>query len=281
MGIFRKKRDRHEAELSAAVSERTEDRGNDAGDFAGFVLLSEPEWDKEKFLADFKADWGFEIVEDGHCDNPEDDGKLVYGEADGLRITVGIIEGRIPGGEVEHFAGANYMWNDAVEVVSGHKAQLIVCIMSKTDDLIHKGIIFVKLAASALRQQNAIAFYSEGAVFEPKFYIDAAEFMKSGELPIINWVWFGLYGDEEKAGVYTYGLRRFAKEEIEIYVERNKADLNEIRNFLANIVDYILSEDVTLRNGETIGFTAEQKIPITLSPGIAVDGNTLKFAYFE
>lgn len=281
MGFFRKKRNRHEENQNAAVSRRTEDRGNDAGDFAGFVLLSEPEWDKEKFLADFKADWGFEIVEEDHLEDSEKDGMLVYGEADGLRVMVGLIEGKIPNGEAEHFAGANYMWREAVEVVSGHNAQLIVCIMSKSDDLIGKGKLFVKLAASALRQEHALAFYSEGAVYEPDFYISAAEFMKKGELPIINWVWFGLYGDEEKWGVYTYGMRRFAKEEIEIYVKRGEKDLDDIRGFLANMVDYILSEDVTLLDGETIGFTAEQKIPITLSPGIAVDGNTLKFAYFE
>ena len=280
MGFFRKnKKKQYEEDHSMATP--TEERGNDVGDFAGFVLLSEPEWDKEQFLADLKEDWGLTVDEGEKADNPEDEPKIVYGDVEGMRITVGFIDGPVPNGEAEHFAGANYMWKDAVDVVSTHKAQLIVCILTKSSDLIAKGKLYVKLASSALKQKNALAFYNEGAVYEPRFYIEAAALMKNETLPILNWVWFGLYGDEEKAGIYTYGMRRFAKEEMEIYVDRKKADLNKVREFLVNIVDYILSGDVILRDGETIGFTAEQKIPIRLSPGIAVDGNTIKFDYFE
>ena len=41
----------------------------------------------------------------------------------------------------------------------------------------------------------------------------------------------------------------------------------------------ILSDDVTLQDGETIGFSEEQKLAITLSEGIALDGMTLKLEY--
>ena len=31
-------------------------------------------------------------------------------------------------------------------------------------------------------------------------------------LPILDWVWFGVYRTEECAGIYTYGMRKFGKE---------------------------------------------------------------------
>lgn len=273
MGLFgkKKKEEHHEG--------NSFDYSRDVGSFAGFVLLSEPEWDKDKFLEDFKKDWGIEIVEEDHIDDPDDDGKLVYADVEGLRVVVGLIEAPVPNGEAEYWAQGNYMWKDGVEIVKTHKAQLIVCILGDSPDILVKGKLYVKLAASALKQENAIAFYNEGAVFPPDMYIAFCEPMKIGGLPVLNLVWFGIFGNDNQIGIYTYGMRRMGKQEMEVYVPRESADLNNIRAFLLDIADYVLSGNVTLRDGETIGFTAEQKLPITLSKGIAVDGNTLKIAY--
>lgn len=278
MGLFnfnKKKKENHEEHHEANGF----DYSKDVGSFAGFVLLSEPEWDKEKFLSDFKADWNIEIAEDTHVDDEKDDGKLVYADVDGMRVVVGLIEAPVPNGEAEYWARGNYMWKDGAEIVKNHKAQLIVCVLSETDDIIAKGKLYVKLAASALNQQNALAFYNEGAVFPPDMYRAFSEPMKNGELPFLCWVWFGIFGNEKEAGVYTYGMRRFGKQEMETYVPRENADLNRIRGFMLDIVAYVLSGNVTLKDGETIGFSAEQKLPIKLSKGIAVDGETLKITY--
>ena len=48
---------------------------------------------------------------------------------------------------------------------------------------------------------------------------------------------------------------------------------------LLNIAGYIIQEDVTLQDGETLGYTAEQKLPITRSQGINVEGMSLKIEF--
>ena len=67
------------------------------------------------------------------------------------------------------------------------------------------------------------------------------------------------------------------------YAEMSKAELEaelaEVRNFLLNIADYLLEEDVTLRDGETIGFSEEQRLPITRSAGVGEEGMTLKIGW--
>lgn len=272
MGLFGKKKGEEHHEKKTAAQE------NDRGSFAGFVLLSEPEWDKDRFIADFEEDWGIRITEAENTDD-QDDGKLVYADVEGMRVVVGLIEAPVPNGEAEYWTQGNYMWKDGVDIVRTHKAQLIVCILSDTDDVLAKGRLYVKLAASALKQDNALAFYNEGAVFPPDMYRAFCEPMKNGALPILNLVWFGIFGNDSEIGVYTYGMRRMGKEEMEVYVPKEGADLNAIRSFLLDIVDYVLSGDVTLRDGETIGFSAEQKLPITLSKGIGVDGDSLKIAF--
>lgn len=245
-----------------------------AGEFAGFALLSEPDWDKEKFFADLKEDWGIEINDD-HPDDKE----VVYVEADGFRVVIGLMPMPIPRGEAEHYAKANYMWRGAETIVSRHKAHLIVTVLGE-GDMLARANLFVKVTSSLMAQRNAVALYSEGAVYSPKMYRDFSGVLKddslAGAVPILNLVWFGLYGDGKAAGVYTYGMRRLGKEEMEIYVPQNAADLEQIRSFMVSVASYVVGEDVVLRNGETIGFSATQKLPIKVSPGIAVDGNTIK-----
>ena len=90
-------------------------------------------------------------------------------------------------------------------------------------------------------------------------------------------MWFGVYRTEECAGIYTYGMRKFGKEEMEVYAAN--ADLNDVRDFLLDIVTYVLDCDVTLNDGETIGFSEEQKLRITLSDAVALDGKSLKLEY--
>lgn len=244
------------------------------GKFVGFVLLEDNSWDKDKFYADMKAEWGIEI-EDDHPDDKD----VVYVNVEGFNLVIGLMPTAIPNGEAEYFAKANYMWKDAEKEVARHGAHLLVTLLGD-GDMLDKARLYVKITSALLGQETAIALYSEGAVYQPKMFRECADIMKNESLqnsfPILNLVWFGIYGDGKASGIYTYGLRRFGKEEIEVYVPADSADLNAIRNFLVSVTAYVLCEDVILRDGETIGFSEEQKLPIKVSPGLAVDGNTIK-----
>lgn len=244
------------------------------GKFLGFVLLRENAWDKEKFFSDMKEEWGIELVDD-HPDESD----VVYVSAEGFSIVIGLMPAPIPNGEAEYYAKANYMWRDAEKFVARHKAHLLVTVMGD-GDMIDRARLYVKVTSSLLAQETAIALYSEGAVYQPEMFRDCASMLRDGTmpgaLPILNLVWFGLYGDGKVAGVYTYGMRHLGKEEMEVYVPSESADLNAIRNFLVSVAAYVVGEDVVLRDGETIGFSAEEKLPIKVSPGLAVDGKTIK-----
>ncbi|MBD5130399.1 MAG: DUF4261 domain-containing protein [Ruminococcaceae bacterium] len=250
-----------------------EDR-KEIGNFAGFALLSEAKLDKAKLFADLKADWGIDIP-DGS--KQEDD--VVYVDIDGYRVVIGLMPAPVPDGEAEYWAKGNYMWQDAETVTASHKAHAIIAILGKEDDLVKKGELFVKVVCAMMKQETAVAFYNEGAVFPPKMYIDFAGLLSDGHVPVLNLVWLGIFGDGKQAGVYTYGMRRLGREEMEVYVSADKADFNELREFMLMIASYVLETGATLHDGETIGFSEDQKLPIKLSKGVAVDGNTLKIGY--
>ena len=56
----------------------------------------------------------------------------------------------------------------------------------------------------------------------------------------------------------------FGKEEMEVL--NTDAEPEELRDFLASLASYVLACDVTLQDGETIGFSADDKHTITRSP---------------
>ena len=101
--------------------------------------------------------------------------------------------------------------------------------------------------------------------------------LQEGELPIFNWIWFGLYRSDKGVCGYTDGLKAFGKDELEVL----DADAQpvQVRDFMASLASYLLECDVTLQDGETIGFSQEDKHAITRSQGVALPGMTLKIAY--
>ena len=69
----------------------------------------------------------------------------------------------------------------------------------------------------------------------------------------------------------------FGKDEMEVLDA--DASPSEVRDFLSCLVGYVLEYDVTLRDGETIGFTEDDKHAITRSEGVSLPGMTLKISY--
>lgn len=245
---------------------------NSTGAFVASVLLSENKWDTRKLANDCITDWNIELP------GNNDGGSLVAMMGD-ITLVVALMPTPVPNEEAEYYASANYMWKNAVEAAKSHKAHILISVLGKDADLLEAGKLFTKVVSSCLKQDHAIAVYTDGAVFQPQFYREVASFMQQDKdaLPILDWVWFGVCRTDEYTGIYTYGMRKFGKEEMEVYA--TNANLNEVREFLLDIVTYVLDSDVTLKDGDTIGFSEEQKLKVTLSDAIALGGKSLKLEY--
>ena len=264
-------------EIAKRAEAETEDESDHTGVFTGFVLLSKGEWDKEQFIRDMKEKWDIPVDEYDASEEKDDDA-LVF-EVGDMLAAVSLTSCPIPGGEAEGNAENNYMWQDAVKVAKEHCAHLMVAVLGKEEDLLEKGKLFTKVVAACCRQNYATGIYTSGVVFEPRFYEGFADMMQEDELPIFNWIWFGLWRDEHGMNGYTYGLDSFGKDEMEVL--GTDAKPSDLRDFLASLVSYVLENDVELHDGETIGFAEDDKHTITRSPGVSLpeEQMTLKIGY--
>ena len=244
------------------------------GSFLSFVLLDENTIDLDLLRKQIQEDWGIVIDK-----NPEEDQSLIE-TIDDMNLIVSLMPAPVPNDEALNNAETNFYWEDAVEVAKSHKAHILVTVLGGEEDLLGATDLFVKVCASCLKQPNAIAINTLGTVLQPEFYIEYAESsLKNNEFPLMNMVFFGIYSNDNGAtmSLYTYGLGVYGKLNMEI-IDSNK-DVEETLGLLQSITEYVITSDITLQDGETIGFSEEQKLKITALDSDVLGEETLKIDF--
>lgn len=258
------------------------ERQSSAGPFAGFVLLSTPEWDLETFKAQLKADWDIDYPpEDGEEAVSNDSGTTAVFDVDGMTVAASLMEAPVPDGEAEYWANSNFMEKEkALAAAKAHQAHVMVAIldqMSEGRTRRQLGELYVKLVSTLLKAPNALGVYTNGTVWLPDYFIRVSEDLKEGHLPLLDLVFVGLVKYEKGICGWTNGLRAFGKDELEIRDSQHSPQ--DVHELLLNVSGYLIEGDVTLHDGETLGYTAEQKLHITRSEGVNVEGMSLKIEF--
>lgn len=249
---------------------KTENKSPSTNALLGFVLFNSTNIDLDAFISNLEKDWDIKISE-----TVREEGYLVF-DVNDMMVVCCFIETVVPNNEAENNARNNFLWPEAVQVTSTHKAHAMLSVMNDTN-AIEKNLLFTKVASSLSKLDNAIGIYQHPTVIPSKVYISVAEDIKEGHLPILNWVYFGIYPDGDRVSGYTVGLNKFGKDEIEVI--KSKENPKDLYSFLISVSAYIIEGDVTLKHGETIGFSQEQKLRITRSKGVAVEGESLKIDF--
>lgn len=240
----------------------------------GFVLLTDANLDWPRFRHALTEEWHLNI-----SDDEVKDGTVVMRVNDFL-VACSLMPNPVPDGEAEECAKNSVVWKDAAAEVAKHKAHCLIAIMSKNGTKTEQAEVFTKVAAAMLTLKNTIGIYKYPTVYESSYYKKVAGVMNHGEFPTPVVIHVGMYLTEGgKLSGYTAGMKYFGKDEIEVL--GSNAQPGELYSFLTSIAEYVILEDVTLNPGETIGFTEEQKLPITKSKGEALPFDTIKIGFMN
>ncbi|TGE20018.1 DUF4261 domain-containing protein [Hymenobacter elongatus] len=242
----------------------------------GKILLAMPmfnneeSFDLDKVVGYLKSNWNV-IVSDINGDN-----NTVTFTIQGEMVAFATMNVQIPWGDIQETAQYAYNWTTAEKDLENHNSHIIVTVMSSNKSEIERFGILTKVLSSILSTTNCIGVYqgSQSLLISKEQYLDSAEALKQNEIPFDLWIYIGLRKTDSGNNAYTYGLNSFDKLEMEFI--NSKLELQEMYNFLGNICAYIINSNVKFKNGETLGYTDEQKIKITQSQGIFVEGQTLK-----
>lgn len=195
---------------------------------------------------------------------------------DGHNIIIAGMPVPVPKGDIDSTAAFAYNWPTASADLENHTGHAIVTLMSNEGSAFERFTLFSKVLYSLLATSNAVGIYhgTQSLLISRDQYLAYTEELKANQVALMLWVYIGYQHKDDANSIYTYGLKSFNKKEIEII--NSALSMDELFNFITNIAAYVIGSDVTLKNGETLGYTADQKIKITESDGVYVEGKTLK-----
>ena len=248
----------------------------------GFVLLNNIEFDIDFFLFKLEKEWNIEVTKTHR--STEENGMINLSFwIDEVQFICTLIPCPFPYNEAVDDSKLNYLWENAVEEVSGHKAIISVAIIKNYClEQIKTCILFTKVCNSLMLLPYTCAMYmsKQHLIIEPQQYRDSINIIKAAEshgqnfLPVQNWVRVGLYQDENECSGYTCGLKEFNKSELEILYKN--IELVKIYQILNMIVSNILCQNMNIQNGDIINLNEELEVIVKKSEGVFVEEETLK-----
>jgi hypothetical protein len=175
-----------------------------------------------------------------------------------------------PASDLEGPIATSRMWplQPSIENLKQHRSHLLITMTGGADDPVRRRLILTAVTALAAKQPGTAAVYWGEAthLIFPPLFIDMAKEINSPEAPpLYLWVDLRAFRNEDgTTGLFTTGLSPLGHMEIEI--PSIDMDPGELREWLLNIMYYLLENGPVLKHGETIGMTAEQKIGIRHCP---------------
>jgi len=224
----------------------------------------------DKVIDNLKEFWSLDVTNIGG------DGEVAVFNVAGEEVALANMPVKIPLGDIKGTAKYAYNWPLALKDLEKHSGHAIVSVMASQNNPVERFKILSKVLGSILMTSEAVGVYqgSQSLLIPRSQYLGHLKSLEEGEIPVMLWIYLGLRETATGNCAYTYGLKDFQKTEIEII--DSKLSLDELFDFLFSITSYVIGSDITLKSGESIGLTAEQKVPIRLSKAQFVGGQSLK-----
>jgi len=261
--------------MSHFDSDPSDDRADDLSEdcwegsepILAFVLLEGNEFSFESFINQLfetpMADVWAEAFEG------PDDGMFRF-VLDDESVTVMLLPSQYPLDDLEGPMETSLLWpeEEPIERLRKHQTHLLIAVAGGEGAAIRRRMLLTAVTGLAAGQQGVMAVYWPEAthlVYPPLFAEMAAEIASSEAPPL--WLWLDLRvfrNDDGTSGLFTTGLRSLGFMEIEI--PRVDMPPGELREWVLDIVYYLIENGPVLNDGNTIGATEEQRFLIRHRP---------------
>lgn len=260
--------------LFSFLKKEQKTKTNSEKQIVGMVLLKEINSMKiDGVLTELKDKWKLKVK----TAKPNDETSVI--EINDYLIGITNMSFPIPGDEVKTTAKFNYFWKNGEIEATSHKGHIILTILNGGKNPVAENVLFTIIATAIMNNSNSLGIYLGGRslVLKKDFYTKNAEMITDPDLPIYNWIYFGMRKENEQNSIYSYGLADFGKLEMEIV--NSKYPMDELIELMFHLTHYVIASNVILKNGETIGMSETQKLKLSITKGKYLDGKTLKIEY--
>lgn len=196
------------------------------------------------------------------------DQNLVVQTPEGM-VMVSLMPGPIPWTELAGPCATAWWWPNAAEEMKKHKLHFVVGIMGSKADAIETRLRLTRLTSAVVRGSDAVGVYwGDGTVVWPAMdFVQQATTCDSKALPVPLWVDFRVEKNPDRTlRGFTTGMAPLGFREIE--VRQSSLPPRELLEFVGDISFYILNNRVPVKDGETMGRTADEKYKVKFGPSM-------------
>jgi hypothetical protein len=176
----------------------------------------------------------------------------------------------IPGGEAEDCADRNFLWPKGKEAAARHRSHVIVTNIGGPEQTpIQSAIVVTRLSLVALKVFNGIGVYWGNASVSNsrETFEQFCEDISEEHVPVPIWLRFQpVRAEDGKLGLYTLGMKQFGLMDLE--VDRCEREPHDLFEFVSNIAHYLIQSGPVIRDGNTVGGSAEERILVRHRPSM-------------
>lgn len=224
--------------------------------------------DAAALAASLRERWGLEVaIPEG--EQKDEPGGLVF-DLMGCLATVSHMPGPVPWSDLAGPASAAWHWKEAAEVLGSHESHFLVGLLRDDGSPpLKRAITLTLLTASVIECApgcTGVYWGSGTAVTPAERFARSAELMTPDELPLFSWIEFRVFQGEQPETwcVFTTGMKALGHLEIE--ARDSRVGPSELVDRVYGIAHYLTQAGPVLKDGDTVGDSAEERIHIRHSP---------------
>ncbi|NLX94977.1 MAG: DUF4261 domain-containing protein [Rhodopirellula sp.] len=182
---------------------------------------------------------------------------------------ISLMDAPIPWADLERPCATAWYWPEAEASMRDHRAHVLVVVLSDSPDRVATALFLTSLVAAVAEcsEANGVCWVPATLVHSPEAFIDSCQEMSKEYLPLYLWVSFAIQQHHDGSYcVFTTGLAEFGLMEIEVHGSYKDPEFLMDRVF--NIAHYLLDNGPVLEDGETIGLSDDEEIPVHHGPSM-------------
>jgi hypothetical protein len=167
-------------------------------------------------------------------------------------------------------------WPEAETVCGRHQGNMMVCAMGEAEDKLRVAQVTTAVVGAivATHPQCSAVLWGTATVNSSASWADRSLSAFRGNPSLLTVLWVSVYGfrnaEKNRVGVITIGLQNFVGREIEM--EAAESASLDLLNKVYGFANYLLQHGATVRDGDTIGSSANERFMIRLAESRRIPG---------
>lgn len=198
----------------------------------------------------------------------ESDGRGAVLQLRNARLILMCIDGPIPWSDLEGPCETSILWKDAAAEVKTHAAHVVISIVNELNP-VEQSILLTQVTTAVLAACDSAmgVYWGNATLLVPKpIFVEFTEKMLPDGPPLHIWVDFrvGWQTSRTSAG-FTTGMAALGHMEMEARDWPDKP--SDLRDRFMNLALYVLENGPVIKDRDTIGQDATEKIRAVYAPG--------------